>query len=193
MTGKKIGYARVSTPEQNPESQISSEKLDKLFIETKSGKDIDRPVLQEMLNYIRDDDMIYVQRMDRLARNIDDLRQLVKTINGKGASIRFIKEGLIFDGQDSPVSNLMLTVIGAFGEFERRIARERQLEGIEIAKAKGIYKGRKPSLSKDEFEKVKYMINDLGMSKAKVAREYGVSAQTIYAYLRGTSKPYKGR
>jgi len=188
--GKIVGYTRISTPEQNAESQLSGLQIDKWFKEEASAKDTNRPVLQELLNYLRDDDIVYVQRMDRLARNIDDLRSLVKIINGKGASIKFIAEGMIFDGQDSPVSNLMLTVIGAFGEFERRIARERQLEGIEVAKSKGKYKGRKPSLSKDEFEKVKHMIYNLGMSKAKVAREFSVSSMTIYQYLRGISQPY---
>lgn len=192
MTGKKIGYARVSTPEQNAASQLASIQIDKLFVETASGKDMNRPILQEMLNYIRDEDVIFVERMDRLARNIDDLRGIVKLINEKKASIKFISEGLMFDGVDSPVSNLMLTVVGAFGEFERRIALERQLEGIELAKSQGKYKGRKPSLSISEFEGLKHLIFDLGMSKAKAAREYGISPMTVYSYLRGRSQPHKG-
>ena len=189
MTGKRIGYVRVSTPEQNPESQLSGVEVDKIFVEYASAKDTERPKLKEMLGYLRDDDVIFVHRMDRLARNIDDLRSLVKIITSKQASIKFISEGLSFDGTDSPVANLMLTVVGAFGEFERRIARERQLEGIAKAKAKGIYKGRQPSLTKSEFEKVLYMFKDLGMSRRRISREFGVSVTTICSYLRGRTKP----
>ncbi|CAL7961918.1 hypothetical protein MIDIC_340019 [Alphaproteobacteria bacterium] len=81
--------------------------------------------------------------MDRLARNLDDLRKIVQTLTGKSIQVKFIKEGLAFTGEDSHMSNLMLSVMGAFAEFERSLIRERQLKGIALAKQRGVYKGRK--------------------------------------------------
>jgi DNA invertase Pin-like site-specific DNA recombinase len=122
--------------------------------------------------------------MDRLARNLDDLRRIVQTLTGRGVRIEFVKEHLSFTGEDSPMANLMLSVMGAFAEFERALIHERQREGIALAKQRGVYKGRKKSMSSAEVAKLRERVGS-GMSKAQVAREFGISRQTLYQYLRG--------
>lgn len=184
MPGKTICYKRVSSKDQNPISQLQGQKYDKEFIEYASGKDTNRPVLKEMLSYIRDDDEIYVHRIDRLARNISDLLNLVKLIRSKGASIIFVTENLVFDGKQSAIANLTLSLMATFSEFERRISRERQTEGIEAAKARGVYKGRKPAFDKGEINAIKEKVNVIGWSIARTAREFGVTPPTVYKYLK---------
>ena len=137
MSGKKIGYIRVSSVDQNIDRQKEGLEVDRLFIDHCSGKSMSRPELNAMLDYVRDGDVVKVHSLDRLARNLDDLRKIVKTIITKKARIEFLKENLSFSGDDSPMSNLLLSVMGAFAEFERSLIRERQLEGIAIAKANG--------------------------------------------------------
>ena len=121
--------------------------------------------------------------MDRLARNLDDLRSLVNQITKQQIRIVFIKEGLSFDGDDTPMSKLLLSVMGAFAEFERSLIKERQLEGIAIAKKKGLYKGRKPSLSVEQKMSIKERL-DKGDKKAQIARDFGISRETLYQYIR---------
>lgn len=181
--GKIIGYIRVSTCEQNEQRQLESVKADKLFIDKASGKDTVRPQLQALLEYVRDGDTVVVHSLDRLARNLDDLRRIVQTLNAKDVKVQFLKENLIFTGEDSPMSNLLLSVMGAFAEFERSLIRERQLEGIALTKKRGVYKGRKRSLSKDQIESLKIRIV-AGEKKAHLAREFGISRETAYQYLR---------
>lgn len=183
MTGKKIGYVRVSSFEQNPERQLEGILLDKKFLDKVSGKDRNRPALKEMLNYVRDGDIIYVHSMDRLARNLDDLRKLVCEITGQGIKLQFVKEGLCFSEEDSPMANLLLSVMGAFAEFERALIKERQMEGIELAKKRGVYKGRKKSLS-DEQVKLIYERVAAGDKKAHIAKDFGISRETLYQYLK---------
>lgn len=156
--------------------------LDKKFVDKASGKDLNRPPLTEILNYAREDDTIIVHSMDRLARNLDDLKQIVQNLNKQKIKIQFIKENLIFTGEDSPMSNLLLSVMGAFAEFERSIIKERQKECIELAKAKKLYKGRKPSLNAEQVELIKQQIH-LGIPKAKIAREFNISRRTLYQYI----------
>jgi DNA invertase Pin-like site-specific DNA recombinase len=182
MTGKKIGYVRVSSFDQNPERQLEGVILDKKFTDKASGKDSNRPALRELLNYAREDDTIIVHSMDRLARNLDDLRQIVQNLNKQKIKIQFIKENLIFTGEDSPMSNLLLSVMGAFAEFERSLIKERQKEGIELAKAKNLYKGRKPSLNAEQVNLIKQQIH-LGIPKAKIARDFKISRRTLYMYI----------
>jgi DNA invertase Pin-like site-specific DNA recombinase len=182
MSGKRIGYVRVSSEDQNPQRQLEGISVDKTFIDHASGKSRERPELQKCLEYIRDGDTLVVHSMDRLARNLDDLRSIVNTLTSEGIRVEFIKESLIFTGEDSPISTLLLSVMGAFAEFERSLIRERQREGIALAKNRGAYKGRKPSLSPEQSEKIKEMIA-LGVPKAKLAKEFGVSRQTVYGCL----------
>lgn len=183
MTGKNIGYIRVSTIEQNLERQLEGIKLDRSFVDKVSGKSIDRPALQEMLTYVRDGDIVIVHSMDRLARNVDDLRQIVNGLTAKQVKVKFIKESLEFTGEDSPISNLLLSVMGAFAEFERTLIKERQMEGIALAKKRGAYKGRKASLSDDQITQLKKQVA-LGNNKSELAKEFGISRETLYKYLR---------
>ena len=147
----KIGYTRVSTWEQNTARQLVGVALDRVFEEKASGKNIDaRPVLQEMLDYIREGDEVYVHSMDRLARNLKDLLTLVTTITDKGVTLHFVKENLTFEAKEkaSPFNKLLLGLLGSVAQFERELLLERQREGIAQAKARGAYKGRKPIESK---------------------------------------------
>jgi DNA invertase Pin-like site-specific DNA recombinase len=141
MSGKKIGYIRVSSFEQNPERQLEGIIVDKKFIDKVSGKNTARPQLESMIDYAREGDTIIVHSMDRLARNLDDLRKLVVQLTNKKIRIEFVKEALTFTGEDSPISKLILSVMGAFAEFERALIKERQTEGIALAKKNGAYKG----------------------------------------------------
>ena len=149
--GKRVGYIRVSTLDQNTERQLAGIPLDKRFTDKASGKDTDRPQLQAALDYLREGDVLVVHSMDRLARNLDDLRKIVIGLTERGVLVEFVKESLTFTGQDSAMSKLLLSVMGAFAEFERSLLKERQREGISIAKTKGVYKGRKPSLTPERI------------------------------------------
>jgi len=183
MSGKKIGYIRVSSFEQNPERQLEGLQLDKKFIDHASGKNIARPQLEAMLDYVRDGDTIIVHSMDRLARNLDDLRKLVAQLTSQQIKIEFVQEGLSFNGDDSPMSQLLLSMMGAFAEFERSLIKERQMEGIALAKKRGVYKGRKRTLSDDQVIELKTRVAN-GDKKSHIAADYGISRETLYRYLR---------
>jgi DNA invertase Pin-like site-specific DNA recombinase len=147
----RVGYVRVSSVEQHTELQLDGIDVDRTFTDTASGKDVARPQLNELSRFVRDGDTVVVHSMDRLARNLDDLRRIVRTFTDKGVSVEFVKEHLVFTGDDSPMANLMLSVMGAFAEFERALIRERQAEGIAKAKQRGAYKGRKKSLAENQI------------------------------------------
>ncbi|WP_437185269.1 recombinase family protein [Planctomicrobium sp. SH668] len=181
--GQRIGYLRVSSADQNPDRQLEGQTLDRKFIDKASGKDIERPQLQALIQYARDGDTILVHSMDRLARNIDDLLQLVKDFTRQGIVVEFLSENLRFTGQDSPMSQLMLTVLGAVSQFERDLIGERQREGIALAKQRGTYRGRNRKLSADQIPELVQRAT-AGESKAALARDYGLSRETVYQYLR---------
>ena len=183
MTGQRIGYIRVSTFDQNTDRQLDSVQVSKTFIDKASGKDVKRPQFEALMSFVRAGDTVVVHSMDRLARNLDDLRSIVQTLTQLGICIEFVKESLKFSGEDSPMAILMLSVMGAFAEFERSLIRERQREGIALAKQRGAYRGRKRSLSDGEILLLKQRIQN-GDKKAKVAREFGISRETLYQYLR---------
>jgi DNA invertase Pin-like site-specific DNA recombinase len=145
VAGQRVGYVRVSTLDQNEKRQLEGQVLDRVFTDKASGRDTSRPELTELLRFARNGDTVVVHSMDRLARNLDDLRSLVQTLTRKGVRVEFVKESLVFTGEDSPMANLMLSVMGAFAEFERSLIRERQREGIALAQQGGAYKGRKRS------------------------------------------------
>jgi DNA invertase Pin-like site-specific DNA recombinase len=184
MHGQRIGYIRVSTLDQHTQRQLEGIEVDQTFTDKASGKDTKRPQLDQLMDFVRSGDTVIVHSMDRLARNLDDLRRIVQTLTGKGVRIEFVKEHLTFTGEDSPMANLMLSVMGAFAEFERALIKERQREGIAQAKKRGAFKGRKKSLSQADVAQMRQQIA-AGMSKAQVAREFGISRQTLYQYLRG--------
>ena len=181
-SGKRVGYIRVSTLDQNTERQLDGMRLDKEFTDKASGKDTRRPELQRALEYVREGDTLIVHSMDRLARNLDDLRKIVRDLTGKGVVVEFVKEHLTFTGEDSPMSTLMLSVMGAFAEFECALLRERQREGIALAKRKGLYKGRKPSLTPERAAELRERAAS-GEKKAVLAREFRVSRQTLYRHI----------
>jgi DNA invertase Pin-like site-specific DNA recombinase len=183
MTGQRIGYIRVSTFDQNPEHQLEDVDVDRIFSDKASGKDVRRPQLKALMDFVRDGDTVIVHSMDRLACNLDDLRRIVQTLTERGVCIEFRKEQLSFTGEESPMAKLMLSVMGAFAEFERALLRERQREGIALAKQRGAYKGRKRALSDAEAAEARVRIA-AGQKKAQVAREFGISRETLYRYLR---------
>ena len=183
MVGQRIGYIRVSTIDQNTERQLDGIELDKTFTDKASGKDTKRPQLELMMSFVRSGDTLIVHSMDRLARDQNDLHRIVQTLTSKGVRIEFIKEHLTFTGDDSPISKLMLSVMGAVHEFERALIKERQLEGIALAKKRGAFKGRKKSLSKAEVAELRQRIA-AGMGKSLAAREFGISRETLYKYLK---------
>jgi DNA invertase Pin-like site-specific DNA recombinase len=135
-----------------------------------------------MLDWVREGDTVRVASLDRLARNLDDLRRLVSELTAAGVRVEFLKEGLTFTGEDSAMSKLLLSVMGAFAEFERSLIRERQAEGIALAKARGVYRGRAKALTPDQVADARQRIAD-GVPKAVVARDLGVSRQTLYSAL----------
>lgn len=141
MAGQRVGYIRVSSVDQNPDRQLDEVMVDRVFVDKASGKDVHRPQLDQLLAFVREGDTLVVHSMDRLARNLDDLRKLVQTLTRRGVRIEFVKEHLTFTGEDSPMAQLMLSVMGAFAEFERALIRERQREGIALAKQRGILPG----------------------------------------------------
>ncbi|TAD88605.1 MAG: recombinase family protein [Alphaproteobacteria bacterium] len=183
MLGHRIGYVRVSSFDQNPERQLEHTQVDKVFTDRASGKDTQRPQLDALLAFVREGDTVVVHSMDRLARNLDDLRRLVQGLTQRSVRIEFVKEHLIFTGEDSPMATLMLSVMGAFAEFERALIRERQREGIALAKQRGAYRGRKKALTPDRVSELRRRAA-LGEKKAQLAREFGISRETLYQYLR---------
>lgn len=186
--GQHVGYVRVSTLDQKTDRQLEGVSLDRVFEDKASGKDADRPQLKAAMEYVREGDTLVCHSMDRLARNVDDLRRIVKELTGHGVAVQFVKESLTFTGEDSPMANLLLTMLGAVAEFERSLIKERQREGIAIAKERGVYKGRKPSLNEEQVQQL--MARDQaqgGKGRAGLAREFGISRETLYQYLRAES------
>lgn len=179
--GERVGYLRVSTLEQSTERQLDGVAVDRTFEDKASGKHADRPALAECLRFLRDGDTLIVHSMDRLARNVDDLRRIVRELTAAGVRVEFVKEGLAFAGDDSPMNNLLLTMLGAVAEFERSLILERQREGIALAKARGVYKGRKAKLTGEQAEELRARLA-AGESATKLAAEYGISRQSVYNY-----------
>jgi DNA invertase Pin-like site-specific DNA recombinase len=182
MRGQRVGYIRVSSIDQNADRQLDGVELDRKFVDHASGKDTHRPELEKMLGFVREGDTVIVHSMDRLARNLDDLRRTVQQLTKRGVSVQFVKENLAFTGSDAPMSVLLLNMLGSYAEFERSLIRERQAEGIALAKARGAYTGRRKSLNEGQVAK---LIGDVaaGIPKAKVARALGISRETVYQYL----------
>jgi len=183
LSDQRIGYVRVSSVDQNTDRQLDGIPLSRVFTDKASGADTQRPELDRLLAFVREGDTVVVHSLDRLARNLDDLRRLVQRMTLQGVRIEFVKESLTFTGEDSPMANLMLSVMGAFAEFERALLRERQREGIAMARERGVYRGRKPSLTEKQIAAMKKRV-EAGESKATVARDLGVSRETLYRYSK---------
>lgn len=183
MTGKRVGYIRVSTIDQNPDRQLDQLQLDKRFIEYASAKStIGRPELQAMLDFIREDDTVFVHSMDRLARNVYDLKKLVTIITEKKVKLCFVKEGLEFKQENSSISNLMLHILASFAEFEYAFILERQHEGIVIAKKLGRFKGRTKKLDEEDIAIIKKEMLTR-KSKSEIAKDLGISRTCLYSYI----------
>jgi len=187
VKGQRIGYIRVSTEIQNEARQLDGCEVDRIFLDRSSGKNTERPQLAELMHYVREGDIIICHSIDRLARNLVDLRRMVSEFVARGVSIQFIKENLLFNGNDTPISVFLLNVMGAFAEFERAIHLERQREGIAIAKKNGLYRGRKKSLKPEQIEELLKMVA-LGVPKAKIGKHLGVSRESVYNYIERDTK-----
>src|SRR4051812_2497973 len=183
MDGQRVGYVRVSGLDQNPDRQLEAVSVARTFTDKASGRDTRRPELDRLLAFVREGDTVVVHSMDRLARNLDDLRRVVQGLTGRGVRIEFVKEGLTFTGEDSPMANLMLSVMGAVAEFERALLRERQREGITLAKQRGVYRGRKRALNPEKASELRRRAQ-AGEKKQRLAREFGITRPTLYRYLR---------
>jgi DNA invertase Pin-like site-specific DNA recombinase len=179
-----VGYVRVSSVGQNDARQLDGITLDKVFTDKCSGKDMKRPQLERALEFLREGDELVVHSMDRLARNLDDLRRIVRDLTARGVRVRFVKEGQTFTGEDSHISKLLLSLLGAVAEFERDLIKERQLEGIAIAKKAGTYKGRKHSLTPEKADELRKRVEAGKVNKADLAREFGISRAALYVYLK---------
>ncbi|MDP2588245.1 recombinase family protein [Vibrio splendidus] len=182
MTTKKVGYIRVSSAEQSVDRQLVGIELNKHFVETMSVKTArTRPILTECINYLRSGDELYVHSIDRLARNILDLQNIIAEIINKGASVKFVSERLEFSSKDDPFAQLTMQMLGAFAEFERKLINIRQREGMQVAKAKGKHIGR-PSLLPEVAQDIRQKAAE-GVSKSQISKECGVSRQTVYRVL----------
>ena len=180
-----IGYIRVSTIEQNPDRQYSDlkkYKIDKFFEEHASGKNTERPVLNEMLNFIREGDTLFIESFSRLARNTADLLNIIETLKNKNVKIIGQKENL---DTGSPTGKMMITMIGAIATFERELILERQKEGIAIAKAAGKYKGRKKILPPSNFETLYSLyLNRQIPTKKEFAKKCNVSLPVLERFIK---------
>jgi len=177
-----VGYLRVSTIDQKTIRQLDGVALDKTFEDKVSGRDTERPALTALLAYIREGDTLHVHSIDRLARDLSDLLTLLKDMTSRGVAVRFHKENLTFTGDDNPFQKIQLQIIGAVAEFERALIRERQREGITLAKKAGKHLGRKPKLTQEQVKELLARAAK-GEEKKALAAEYGVSRQTVYALL----------
>ena len=175
----RVGYRRVSTAEQNFDRQELGE-VEKVFEEKVSGKNTDRDALQEMIEFVRENDTVVVYSIDRLARDLRDLQSIIQRLNDKGVSVEFITEKLTFSGADDAFSKLQLQLMGAFAEFERNIIKNRQAEGIAKAKAKGVYKGRKKRID----DNLILELTAQGNSQNQVAELMGITRMSVYRCLK---------
>jgi len=183
----QVAYIRVSTVEQNTDRQLSDTGIsfDKIFEDKASGGSTDRPALNACQEYLRDGDTLHVHSIDRLARSLQDLQGLIDSLLANGITVKFHKEGLTFQnhGTQDPFAKLLSQVLGSFAEFERNIIRERQREGIEKAKAVGVYKakhgGRKKTIDRDKVQQLR----DQGVPLRKIAEQIGCSLSSVQRCL----------
>lgn len=180
-----VAYKRVSTILQNTDRQsFEGFEIDKTFEDRASGKDKERPELQNCLEYLREGDTLLVHSIDRLARSLQDLNEIVRRLTDKGVIVKFIKENLEFNQSGGNYADeLILNVLGAIAQFERNLILERQREGIAKAKLEGKYKGRSKSLSDEQVTQIKMEI-ELGIPKSKIAQRYGIGRTTLYKYIK---------
>ncbi len=182
MSHQVVGYIRVSSAGQNIARQLVDIKLDKEFVDTITGSTMDRKNLIACMEYVREGDTLVVDSIDRLARNLLDLQEIINTLVKKGVSVKFIKESLTFNSSKDPMANLTLQIMGAFAEFERSMIRSRQREGIDAAKKAGKHLGRPPKID-NKFRKIVKEKFDNKQSIRSIAKDMNVSRATIYKSL----------
>ena len=182
-----VGYVRVSSSGQNPERQyadLEQAGAERIYKDELSGKNTERPQYLDMMGFLREGDTLVVHSLDRLSRNLSDLLSTLDQLTKRGVVVQFLHERLVFDPKaESSTDRLMLHMIGAFAEFERSMIRSRQREGIELAKLRGVYKGRQRTVTDEQIEAVKKDIA-LGVPLAKAARKQGLSRSTVYRYIK---------
>lgn len=179
-----IAYKRVSTTDQVTDRQLDGQEFDKVFEDKLSGKDTNRPGLEKCIEYLRDGDTLFVHSIDRMARNLRDLQDLVERITDKGATVKFNKEQLSFTKNDrDPMAELLMHVMGAFAQFERRLIRQRQKEGIVAAKRKGIKFGRKAKINEATAKEIFCLMAD-NVPKKEIARRLNMTRQTINKFIK---------
>ncbi|GAA2926228.1 recombinase family protein [Microbacterium luteolum] len=180
-----VGYVRVSSSDQNEARQLEAiGAVDRIFAEKVSaGSRFSRVALEECIRYVRDGDIVRVASMDRLARSMRDLRQIIDELLAKGAAVEFVKESQTYSpGPSNALANLMLNMLGAFAEFERALIRERQAEGIQLAKKAGKYRGRNRKLASSQVDEIRQLV-DAGVPKSEVARRFEINRSTVYRLL----------
>ena len=176
----RVGYRRVSTGEQCLDRQ-ELDGCQRVFEERVSAGSKERPQLQELLAFVREGDEVQVWSIDRLARDLVDLESIVSELVSKGVSVSFLSEGLSFSAEaEDPFSRLQLHLMGAFAQFERSIIRRRQREGIEKAKVRGVYKGRKRSIDAQRVRALKAE----GFGASDIARQLGIGRASVYRVLQ---------
>ncbi len=181
----KIGYIRVSTQEQNTMRQevlMRSLGVDEVYVDHMSGKNVNRPELQKMMEYVRKGDIVIVESISRFARNTRDLLELVEQLTAKGVEFVSRKEAI---DTTTPTGKFMLTVFGAVAELEREYILQRQREGIAIAKAQGKYRGRKP-IQVPEFEQVTSKWKSGTITAAEAMRTLHMTKTTFYRRVKQT-------
>ena len=176
----QIGYIRVSSVDQNTERQLLNIELDKIFTDKCSGKNTNRPALKQLIDYAREGDVIHVHDISRMARNTEDLLRLVKDFNAQGICLKFHKEHLEFSGENNPMQQLMLTMLGGIYQFERSMLLERQREGVAIAKKKGVYRGK--PVNEILHEQIRQKFAE-GMNKTQIAKTLSCARATVYKAL----------
>ena len=178
-----VGYIRVSTADQETGRQLDKVVLDKVFEEKISSATPNRPILAECLNYLREGDIFYIHSIDRLARNLIELQNIVSSLVDKGVEVRFYTENLTFSKGSSPMQELMLQVLGAFAQFERKLIRERQQEEINNAKKQGKHLGRPKKIETKDKERIIQMYKDCVPPK-DIANEFNISVNYVYKILK---------
>lgn len=182
-----MGYIRVSTTEQNPDRQLAAiGNVDETFTDRVSGKSrADRPALGAMLRHVRRGDTVRISSMDRLARSVVDLAEIIQELTGRGVAVEFSTERLTFSPDvDDPFATFQLHMLGAVAQLERSLIRERQREGIDLARARGVYQGRARKLTQGQVAEAHDMVAT-GVPKARIARELGCSRRVLYDALIG--------
>ena len=179
-----IGYIRISTVEQNESRQLELGKkfgVEQFYIDKCSGKNADRPKLKEMLSFVRKGDVVWTESISRLARNVKDLLDIVETLKKKEVTFVSSKENI---DTSTPTGKFCLTLFGAMADLERETILDRQREGIELAKQRGVYKGRKPKeYDKEKFKKMVIMWKHGQIKPKEIRKEFDITSTTLYRWF----------